>query len=200
LEHSYSFNKSGQDIRKNNELVGVGSSSPRIVLHIANRPPVDGFTAINGEEDINRPLQVSEAASIIQQTGNHWRKVFSILAKISFALFDTGCKTWQEYRDTKLLTEQGFEYICFSSLVDTHSQLDLAKYKTVSILCGFSYAQSQLDVLPLISHQKFDKLKWSEPHQCLVTPYFDWRQLNNEMLDVVINILKSKLDVETLPL
>ncbi|GHB73268.1 hypothetical protein GCM10008107_23410 [Psychrosphaera saromensis] len=183
-----------------NNLIGIGSDSPTVILHIANRPPVDGFAAINGEEDINRPLQVSEAASIIQQTGNHWRKVFSILAKISFALFDTGCKTWQEYRDTKLLTEQGFEYICFSSLVDTRSQLDLAKHKTVSIVCGFSYAQSQLDVLPLISHQKFDKLKWSEPHQCLVTPYFDWRQLNNEMLDVVINILKSKLDVETLPL
>lgn len=170
------------------KLIGVGSSAPRIVLHIANRPPLDGF-----EHDINRPFQLTEAADIIQKTGNHWRKVFSILAKISFALFDTQCKTWQEYRDTKLLTEDGFEYICFSELKDTRSQLDLTKHTSVSITCGFNYAQTQLDTSSLVSHHNFEKLKWSEQHHCLVTPYFDWRQLNNEMLSIAINIIKSKL-------
>jgi hypothetical protein len=186
------------------KIVGFGviKHSPRVVLHIANRPPLDDF-----QHNISRPLQLGEAASIIQQTGNHWRKVFSILAKISFSLFDTQCQTWQEYRDTKLLTEQGFEFIAFSSLgvtTEQHAQ-NLKQLKSdprpyVSLVCGFSYAQSQLDLLSLVSHQKFEKLKWSEPHQCLVTPYFDWRQLNNEMLDVVVSIIKSKLDVETLPL
>ena len=174
------------------KLIGVGSSSPRIVLHIANRPPVDGFEVFSGDNQINRPLQVSEAASIIQQTGNHWRKVFSILAKISFALFDTSCKTWQEYRDTKLLTEQGFEYLCFSPLKQTHSQVSSIKHPIISIVCGFSYAQTQLDFDTLVAHERFEKLKWSEQYSCLVTPYFDWRQLNNEMLDVVINIVGSK--------
>jgi len=187
--------KSGKDNMKDNKLIGVGSRSPRIVLHIANRPPVDGF-----EDDIDRALQISEAADIIKQTGNHWRKVFSILAKISFALFDTGCKTWQEYRDTKLLTEQGFEYLCFSELkqtaLTTSAQQELSEERSVSLVCGFSYAQTQLDFSSLISHQNFEKLKWSELHYCLVTPYFDWRQLNNEMLAVVVKILASKLLID----
>lgn len=186
-----------------NKIVGFGviKQSPRLVLHIANRPPLDDF-----QHDISRQLKLGEAASIIQQTGNHWRKVFSILAKMSFALFDTQCKTWQEYRDTKLLTEQGFEFIAFSSLTLTTEQLTESiinlgsePISYVSLVCGLSYAQSQLDFLPLISHQKFEKLKWSETQKCLVTPYFDWRQLNNDMLDVVISIIKPKLSISTLP-
>jgi hypothetical protein len=182
---------------ENHNLIGVGASLPRIILHIANRPPVDSFDAVNGEADINRPLQISEAADIIKQTGNHWRKVFSILAKISFALFDTDCKTWQEYRDTKLLTEQGFEYLCFSSLKQRNASSSLAtniiEQTSVSVVCGFAYAETQLDFPSLIPHQVFEKLKWSEQDHCLVTPYFDWRQLNNEMLDVAIKIVASKL-------
>lgn len=176
---------------KDSKLIGIGVQLPRVVLHIANRPPLVDF-----EHEINRSLQQAEAADIIKATGNHWRKVFSILAKISFALFDTQCKTWQEYRDTKLLTENGFEYVCFSPLADTRSQLDLTNQTSVSILCGFSYAETQLDFSSLVSHQSVEKLKWSEHQQCLVTPYFDWRQLNNEMLKIVTNIIRTKLLID----
>lgn len=169
------------------KIDGFGSQSPKIILHIANRPPLDVYAG-----DINRPLQLNEAADIIAQTGNHWRKVFSILAKISFALFDTQCTSWQQYRDTKLLTQDGFEFVSFSPVQASQAWKTEGQLSSVSILCGFQYAETQLQLNTLVSHQQFAKLQWSEPLQCLVTPYFDWRQLNNVMLEVVISIIKNK--------
>ncbi|NVK24763.1 MAG: hypothetical protein HWE10_07530 [Gammaproteobacteria bacterium] len=163
--------------------IGIGNSQPKWILHIANRPEVEGF-----QHDIFRTLNTAEAADIIKQTSNHWRKVFSIMAKISFALFDTQCSTWQEYRDNKLLTDEGFEAVSFESFHQS-----AATKETFSIICGFTYAESQLDMASLISHQKFEKIKMSSRHPLMVTPYFDWRQLNNELLEVVISILRHKL-------
>ncbi len=166
---------------------GFGSQTPKVILHIANRPPLDVYAG-----DVNRPLQLNEAADIIAQTGNHWRKVFSILAKISFALFDTQCSSWQQYRDTKLLTQDGFEFVSFSSVQASQTWQTERQFSSISMVCGFQYAETQLPLNGLVGHQQFAKLLWSEPLQCLVTPYFDWRQLNNAMLEVVISIIKNK--------
>ena len=159
---------------------GLGCEQPRWVLYIANRPELDEY-----QDELYRILALGEAAEIIRQTSNHWRKVFSIMAKISFALYETQCATWQEYRDTKLLTEHGFEAISFEpfqQLSDNH----------LSLICGFTYAETQIDLTQLISHHKFEKLKVSEIGKLIVTPYFDWRQLNNEMLTSLISIMKGK--------
>ena len=88
--------------------VGMGCQQPKWVLHIANRPQLEWF-----QQDRFHQIESGQIPEVINATSNHWRKVFSIMAKISFALFDTGCNTWQQYRDTKLLTDEGFEAIDF---------------------------------------------------------------------------------------
>ena len=164
--------------------IGFGNTFPKWTLHIANRPELEPF-----EHDIFRQLESGEAAQIIQQTSNHWRKVFSIMAKISFALFDTGCETWQQYRDTKLLTKDGFEAIDFD-----HYQAGNAT--SFSIICGFQYAENQVDLAKLIPHMQQPKLMISESKNFVVTPYFDWRQLNNEILGHLVTLMQNIAMVE----
>lgn len=162
-------------------FTGVGQKNPKWVLHIANRPELESFQ----NQDF-RIFEIGEAAEIIKLTSNHWRKVFSIMAKISFALFDTGCETWQQYRDTKLLTKEGFEAVSFSPYASSLNQ-------AFHIICGFTYAQDQLDLARLIPHERQNKLLFSQTENLCVTPYFDWRQLNNEMLDVLVHVLRHRL-------
>lgn len=162
-------------------FTGVGQKNPKWVLHIANRPELESFQNLDF-----RTFEIGEAAEIIKLTSNHWRKVFSIMAKISFAMFDTGCETWQQYRDTKLLTKEGFEAISFSPYA---TSLNLP----FSIVCGFTYAQEQLELERLIPHEKQNKLLFSQTENLCVTPYFDWRQLNNEMLDALVQVLRHRL-------
>ena len=165
---------------------GFGSLEPKWVLYIENRPPLPEY-----EHDNFRLLGNGEAAEVIAQTSNHWRKVFSIMAKISFALFETNCNTWQEYRDTKLLTEHGFEAISYLPFNKGEARAYF------SIVCGFTYAGTQLDLDSLIPHQTHAKLLLVPGQKCLVTPYFDWRQLNNELLEKVIDIMKGQTVLES---
>ena len=159
--------------------IGFGNTFPKWTLHIANRPDLEPF-----EHDVFRQLELGEAAQIIQQTSNHWRKVFSIMAKISFALFDTGCDTWQQYRDTKLLTSEGFEAINFEPY-------QTGKSSTLSLICGFQYAEQQTELAKLIPHIAQPKLLLPETKEFIVTPYFDWRQLNNEILAQLITLMRN---------
>lgn len=159
--------------------IGFGSKQPNWVLHIANRPELDCF-----QHDIYRQLLTGEAADIINQTSNHWRKVFSIMAKISFALFETDCATWQQYRDSKLLTNEGFEAISFEPY-EPKSNGQLA------IICGFTYAETQVQLETLIPHIEQPKILIAASKDYLVTPYFDWRQLNNEMLVHLTSVMKN---------
>ena len=159
--------------------IGFGSKKPRWVLHIANRPELEEF-----QHDVYKTLSNGEAAEIITVTSNHWRKAFSIMAKISFALFETGCDSWQEYRDTKLLTKEGFEAIDFEPYqASTDSQL--------ALICGFGYAEQQVDLQRLIPHIKHSKLLIDEDKNFIVTPYFDWRQLTNEILASLVAVMES---------
>lgn len=160
---------------------GFGHPKPRWVLHIANRPELDKY-----QHNIAFALTTGEAADIIQQTSNHWRKLFSIMAKISFALFETGCDSWQEYRDTKLLTDQGFEMISF----ETPDPQQECYY---SIVAGYTYAKTQLDVESLMPLSACEKLLLAENKPLAVTPYFDWRQLTNEVLAHLIKVMNAKL-------
>lgn len=161
---------------------GMGANTPKLILHIANRPELPKF-----EHELFHTLDRGEAAEIIQHTSNHWRKVFSILAKLSFALFNTGAASWQEYRDFTLLTEQGFEAIDFDPVILPVEDQNL------HIVCGFQYAESQLNLAEFIPHQQYPKLLGHPDFNCLVTPYFDWRQLNNELLAQLIKIISARL-------
>lgn len=161
---------------------GFGHCQPKWVLHIANRPELDEFQHSNF-----RTLKTGEAAEVIKQTSNHWRKVFSIMAKISFALFNTECETWQEYRDTKLLTSEGFEALNYQPYSNN------TKHDYFSIVAGFTYAETQLNLDNFYPVDGDIKILFKPDETVAVTPYFDWRQLTNEKLDKLITLMKNQL-------
>ena len=162
--------------------VGIGSEQPRWVLCIANRPELDKF-----QHEIFTTLKLGEAAEIIHQTSNHWRKLFSIMAKISFALFETGCDTWQQYRDTKLLTAEGFETISFEPVEE------VSRNAVPCIVAGFTYADTQVDLAQFLPLENDAKVLCRPGSNIVVTPYFDWRQLTNAILENVILVIEAKV-------
>lgn len=73
--------------------------------------------------DYVSPLSLGKIHAIGQATGNGWRKVFNVYAKIVFALnVDAlvslkGCKNWQQYRAFALLQYASNTKLVFSEPV-----------------------------------------------------------------------------------
>jgi Family of unknown function (DUF6942) len=147
---------------------GLGDINARFNVYITNRPPLDEYQYLAGMQ----PLLEGDIARIALQTGNHWRKIFNVYAKLVFALKTEGFATWQLYRDTFLLRGNSNQALLFS-------EPDLSQ-AGLHIVMGRTYAKAlQLDATLIAVDADFqiDKNK-----RLLVVPYFDYRQLSNEKL------------------
>lgn len=153
----------------------MGNLNHRIAVCIANRPPLPEFATLS---DL-RPIRPGEISIIAKQTGNHWRKIFNVYAKLAFQLNDEGFPTWQQLRDESLL-QQGSPY----ALLFSPPRLDSKK---IHVVAGKSYA-GQLRLL--------DRLVWVDnwfavhaPRQLILCPYFDYRQLSNDRIKVLVDLI-----------
>ncbi|WP_115718094.1 DUF6942 family protein [Gallaecimonas mangrovi] len=151
------------------QKVGLGGTSPRFCVFIANRPPLDEY-----QHDIYRPMRPGEIADIARQTGNHWRKIFNVYAKLAYLLDNDHCRSWQQLRDEKLLQEGSHYALLFNAP-------DLKNRSPQSLILGKGYA----DNLGLTA-ESGGPLDWDMPGFALdaradfiVCPYFDYRQLSN---------------------
>ena len=164
-----------------NTPVGIGDLGAPLNVYIANRPPLPEFAALGGME----PLLPGELAAVVAQTGNHWRKIFNIYAKLAFALQPmAGCTSWQQYRDSYLLQKGAGQALLFSP-----PPQDLAG--AVHIISGRTYAAS----LALPDFQWMD-LQWIDSdfaigQQLVVCPYFDYRQLSNIKLERLLELVNA---------
>lgn len=162
---------------------GLGRANPRVAIYLANRPPLDDYP----ELQILRPMLSGELQHIVAHTGNHWRKVFSVYAKLVFewAAQPTSpvadeCHNfnrWQEYRDQRLLQADSAAALMFSAP-------SLTSTDCVHIIAGKTYAQ-QLGLA--------GELVWLDAHfavnlskRLIVCPYLDYRQLSNERISRLI--------------
>jgi hypothetical protein len=147
---------------------------------IGNRPPLQEFESLV----YFRPLQVGEISYIAAQTGNHWRKIFNIYAKLMFELMPEGFATWQDYRDTCLLQAGSQTGLLFSDPKDLIEQKN-----SVVLISGKTYAQ-QLGLLA--DCIELNNGIYKHPDASLfVTPYFDYRQLSNAKLDYLAQQIGS---------
>ena len=143
-----------------------------------------------------KPLQSGEIALINSACGNGWRKVFNVYSKLLFVLdaqqftFSRQAESWQQYRDQFLLQTGSNTALLFSA---PELQPEL---RTVHIIAGRTHAKTLLDAglaaqLTWLNNEfavdKFNRL--------LVCPYFDYRQLNNEKLAYLAQLIKA-LDEE----
>lgn len=164
------------------QAVGLGDRCYHIAVCIANRPDMPEYQWLSDIE----PLQNGEVARIVEATGNHWRKILNIYAKLMFLLDAKEQSTWQTYRDRWLLQSGSGHALIFSTTLPPS-----AENGVVYIVSGKQHAQT-LGVLD--SAIDLCEGFYLEPAKNLViTPYFDYRQLSNRKLDMLISIINNDM-------
>ncbi|WP_439136451.1 DUF6942 family protein [Pseudomaricurvus sp.] len=166
--------------------VGLGASEADLEIYLANRPQLDDYPTLNHL----KPLLPGELAHIVANTSNHWRKVFNVYAKFLEALNwhgVTAAGSWQDYRDQGLLQSGSREMLLFSRPV-----MDPNNTSRIHIIAGKTYA-AQLSLPPLT---------WLDAHfainreaRLIVCPYLDYRQLSNERIERLANLVRELDDV-----
>ncbi|MDX1537306.1 DUF6942 family protein [Arsukibacterium sp.] len=168
--------------------VGFGQSGAVVRVYIANMPPMAEYAGLRQV----KPLQKGEIDLINSACGNGWRKVFNVYSKLLFALdakqfgFTRYAGSWQQYRDQYLLQAGSNTALLFSM-----PELK-AGTKDIHIIAGRTHARALLDngLTAQLNwlNQEFALDKYQ---RVLVCPYFDYRQLNNEKLTFLAQLIKT---------
>jgi len=159
--------------------IGIGDKHCKLAVYSANRPPLEEYL----ERESLIPAAEEELAMIARETGNHWRKIINIYAKLAYMLNTQQFSTWQCYRDTFLLTRKSQQALLFNNSIVT------SKTETISIICGKTHAMSLLDNKTL--NWIDDNFAINPTLRVIVTPYFDYRQLSNIKLEKLVEIINS---------
>lgn len=161
----------------------------KINLYIANRPPLPQYSDVASLEK----LQEGEVSFIIEQTGNHWRKIFSLLAKISYPINGGDLEQiarWQDYRDQVLCTQNGFERIVFGCHhFDEAALMEVSEADEIHLISGFTHGEQcrlPLHMSPLGPDEKL----WVHKN-LILGPYLDYRQFPNALVERLLDYLKS---------
>jgi hypothetical protein len=147
-------------------LTGFGSPTATFRLYLPN-PPVlyEGFVAASP----NIPR-------MIENNGNHWRKIFTIMAKLS-----SSDKDWKSYRDTGLLQKQ--EMICFEDKLQSANGWHLIAGKASWERMGFDAG----DFSPADNQAR----AWIKDN-VILTPYPDYRQFSNDLIAQIGLLLSGR--------
>jgi len=177
------------------EVVGLGAAHFRVAIYLANRPPLDDYPQLG---DL-RPVSAGELDHIVSNTSNHWRKVFSVYAKLMFELKAhqswpecDDYSRWQEYRDQRMLQSDSEVALLFSPPRLTHASQSVSESNleagSIHIIAGKTYAEA----LGLS-----DQLVWLDAHfaviedqRVIVCPYLDYRQLSNERIERLVGYIQ----------
>jgi len=172
------------------QTTGLGSDASSVNFYIANRPPIDDYPTMKEL----RSLAIGELDHIVKHTSNHWRKAFNVYAKLLFDWYQLQNRTdlpetWQAYRDCVLFQSHSQEALLFSPpQFDRHSA-------NLHIIAGKTYA-GNLNLPPLIwlnTHFAINK-----EYRLIVAPYPDYRQLSNERISYLIELMrKSQSQADT---
>ena len=104
---------------------------------------------------------------------------------------------WQAYRGQGLLQANGGTAWLFTPptiRLDTHDTAD----NTIHIVMGKGYAQRlgfEYELPQLLDHHHGDFAVY-EQRRLLLCPYFDYRQLSNEKISVVVDIILRMLETK----
>jgi len=151
-----------------------------LVLYLPNRPDISDYK----NKRFLKNVCIGRIPQIIDETGNHWRKIFSIYSKIAYSLNIEAADKWQTYRDEILLTKNSSEIICFSS-----SLLKIDE-KTVHIISGKDCA-SKFDFDLKKFRQVDAEGKILNYKNIYLTPYFDYRQFPNKLVELLSNSIRK---------
>ena len=161
-------------------MIGLGSESAKICVYIENIPPLTYYQNLSTLVAI----QPDEIQLIVEQTGNHWRKIFNVYAKLYFELSPGSFSSWQNFRDNKLLQAHSNQCLLFSP-----PQLKNKHDEVVHIIMGRTYANK------VRLAQRCDWLSQdfaiNKRERFIICPYFDYRQLSNVKISQLVSLIKS---------
>ncbi|GHE84396.1 DUF6942 family protein [Thalassotalea profundi] len=160
-------------------MIALGNSNAKIKVYIENQPPLEPYQSLN----YCLPLEKNDIATIAKETGNHWRKIFNVYAKLIFELSPQSYESWQQLRDLSLLQKSSDQCLVFSA------PLLQQKPNELTIIMGKGYA-AKLGVA--------EKCDWLTPYfainkslNIIICPYFDYRQLNNQKITQLATLIKQ---------
>ena len=96
---------------------GFGCELARLKVYIDNRPPLDQYQNLSTLMSIEE----GEILEIGRLTGNHWRKIFNVYAKLCFEFEPEHFSSWQELRDKQLLQQGSKQALIFNQAGFHHS-------------------------------------------------------------------------------
>lgn len=196
-------------------MVGLGDPKSKFRVYIANRPDYANLLYI----DNVRPVAENEIGNIGQRCGNGWRKVFNVYAKLVFALNAElhadlrKYQSWQLWRDHCLLREKSNSLLLFSKPMFSRavfSKAELSKPQfcdlrsdedtdiskgvasdTLHLIMGKGWARECLQNETLYwLNQDFAII---ESHNIIVCPYFDYRQLSNQKIMFLCDLINTQM-------
>ena len=156
----------------------LGSPNATTLLYLPS-PPLLPENAVDSTNHSALMLSSSglTMAQLIELNGNHWRKIMTILAKLCSPQND-----WREYRDQQLL--QQHEAICFESALRPGRQIQLVAGKA-------SWQRLGLDLNDFSALDSAQRLWRCNQHpQLFLTPYFDYRQFPNALIEQLKPLLR----------
>ncbi|MCF6434502.1 hypothetical protein [Pseudoalteromonas sp. MMG022] len=167
---------------------GFGATSGLIAIYIEHSPSMLEYKNLLSVQ----PLSLGEITVINQASGNGWRKIFNVYAKVLAQLQHsdhnfTNYDSWQTYRDECLLQSHSQEALLFSVP-------DLAaKQYHYHVIAGRTYAKKLFR-----DHIFTNSLVWLDEefavdpiHRLVVCPFLDYRQLSNIKINKLCDILRE---------
>jgi hypothetical protein len=164
-------------------MMGFGNDQFSMAFYIANRPDIDSYQDLNHLHSL-RPGEIDH---IVEETGNHWRKIFNVSAKFAFQYLSEHSdehelpESWQAYRDTLLYQKQ-----CPIALLFSPPQFTTEN--VVHIVAGRTYAR-ELGLEDLIWLD--EKFAMNQSQRLIVCPYLDYRQLSNARINQLSGLVSS---------
>ena len=170
-------------MKKVAHVIGLGAIDSKINFYIANRPLIDDYPAMKEL----RGLAMGELEHIVKHTSNHWRKVFNVYAKLLFDWYQLHNRkhlpdTWQAYRDLELFQSHSQAALLFSPPQFNNNN------SAIHIIAGKTY-EANLNLPALIWLDAYFAI--NKEHNLIVAPYPDYRQLSNERIARLIELMRA---------
>lgn len=162
-------------------IVGLGPTSAKIFIYIPHSPPCLHLSDLTEL----RPAVFGELKQIGIEAGNHWRKIINIAAKLGYAIDSDNQESWQCYRDHVLCQTISKVALLFNQ---QYLPNDTAR---VHVISGHQYSQQLTQDLELT--RIGDDFACCASRNVIDSPYFDYRQLSNAKLSVLVDLVQSCL-------
>ena len=161
-------------------MIYIGSENPKFILYIQNKNVFLDVT------QLNRTLSTNEFKESLDDSSNDWRKVCSLFSKIINGVLNKEDR-WQTYLNLRLLSKDGCEQIVFGE-----NLLIQSSEETIHIIAGKQHFEQFLfSEINWVSIGENNKLFQSG--NIFYTPYFDYRQFPNVLVDELVHRIKTKV-------